>query len=68
MSFSLRDIAKDLLAGKRLISEAELASERIKTCEKCPSFRPVSRQCALCHCFLDLKTKIVKASCPINKW
>lgn len=65
---TLGDIAKDVLTGKLVLSEAELAAERLKVCTECPSFQRLSRQCALCHCFLDLKTKILSASCPINKW
>ena len=68
MSYGLRDIAKDLLAGRVILTEAELSRERLKVCEDCPSFRKLSRQCALCNCFLDLKTKLVAASCPIERW
>jgi len=68
MTYRLRDIAKDLLAGKVILSEDELARERMKVCEQCPSFKRLARQCALCGCFLDLKTKLVAASCPIEKW
>ncbi len=68
MTYSLKDIARDLLAGKLLITEAELANERIKACEQCPQFRRALRVCALCNCQLDLKTKILSASCPAGIW
>lgn len=68
MAYSLKDIAKDLIAGKLRLSEDELASERIKVCEQCPHFKKMARQCELCGCFLDLKTKVLHASCPVEKW
>jgi len=68
MTYRLRDIARDLLAGKVILTEAELAAERMKVCEACPSFKKLARQCSLCGCFLDLKTKLIDASCPVEKW
>ena len=69
MSLTLKDIAKKLLKGELpMLAEAELAEERLKMCYACPSFRPVARQCDLCCCFLDLKTKLLEAECPMGKW
>jgi hypothetical protein len=64
----LRDIAEKALQGLIPISPEELAEERIKLCEECPHFKALLRQCDLCGCFLDLKTKLLNARCPINKW
>jgi len=64
----LREIAKDLIAGKVVLSEAELAEERIKVCNECDAFRRMSRTCSVCNCFMDLKTKILRASCPLELW
>lgn len=68
MTYSLREIAKDLLAGKLQLSEDELARERIKVCTTCPEFRKMSRQCNACGCFMDLKAKVLLAQCPLDKW
>ena len=65
---NLKEIAQEVLAGKLMLSEAELARERLKVCQECPSFKKLTRQCALCSCFMDLKTKLLDASCPIAKW
>ena len=67
-SYTLRQIAKDLIQGKLQLSEAELAHERIKVCESCPEFKKLARQCKLCGCFCDMKVKVLNASCPIEKW
>lgn len=65
---SLRQIAKDVLAGKLRLSEEELATERLKVCAECPQMTKLTRQCKLCGCFLDLKVKVLNAHCPIDKW
>lgn len=65
---SLKDIARDVIAGKLQLSAKELAEERMKVCKTCPAFKKMTRQCSLCGCFLDLKTKILKAECPIQRW
>lgn len=69
MALTLRDIAVKLLKGELLpMSSDELSAERLKICEKCPEFARLSRQCRNCGCFLDLKTKLLEASCPLHHW
>lgn len=69
MSLTLKDIAFKLLKGELPALAAEdLAKERLKVCEGCPHFKKLARQCALCSCFMDAKTKLVEASCPAGKW
>ena len=48
--------------------QSQLTEERIKVCEECPEFRRMLRQCSVCNCFMDLKTKFLLAACPIDKW
>jgi hypothetical protein len=40
---------------------------RYAICEKCPKLL-ASKQCKECGCFMPLKTKLLHATCPINKW
>lgn len=69
MSYTLKDIAKGLLSGELpAISDQELSDERLKVCGSCMHFKKLVRQCELCGCFLDLKTKLLQASCPIDLW
>ena len=44
------------------------AKERIEMCESCEDFKQKTRQCGICWCFMDIKTKIKHKSCPKNKW
>lgn len=68
MPTKLREIAVKFIKGELPFSEEELAQERIKLCEICEHFARTTRQCKLCWCFLDLKTKIAEAECPAGKW
>ena len=68
MAYGLREMAADALAGRLRITEDELQRERIKVCESCEHFGPALRKCALCGCQLDLKTRELRAECPLSKW
>lgn len=65
---NLRDIAVKLMNGELpALAEGELGGERLKMCETCEHFSKL-RQCKLCNCWMDLKVKILHASCPVGKW
>jgi len=63
-----------------MISSPTLASDRIKICEACKHFRKRTRTCGtplkgnkvgskrLCGCFMDIKTALKFANCPLGKW
>jgi hypothetical protein len=40
---------------------------RMAICEECPHYL-ISKQCSKCGCFMPLKTGLLHATCPINKW
>jgi len=65
----LAKIARDLLLGKLpAAAAADLEKSRLAVCQACPEFTKMSRQCRMCSCFMDLKVKLLDASCPIEKW
>lgn len=64
----LRDIAIQVINGIVPLSSEELAEERMKVCDVCPHLKKMLTQCELCSCFLELKTKVLSARCPIEKW
>lgn len=54
---------------------------RIAVCEGCPKFSAITRQCAVCLCFMDIKTALLydpvesekrgektKTVCPLGLW
>lgn len=40
---------------------------RMDICEECPHFM-ITKQCSKCGCFMPGKTKMLHASCPIERW
>ena len=42
--------------------------QRINICKACPEFVRFTAQCKKCGCFMNAKTKLLDASCPIGKW
>lgn len=47
---------------------AEVKAERLAACEGCKFFMKLSRNCRKCGCFMDLKTQLPHAECPVGKW
>lgn len=50
------------------VIDLELGKERMKVCKTCPKFLVKTRQCAICKCFVDVKTTMVNKHCPKGKW
>jgi hypothetical protein len=56
------------IIDKNNYTDEQTAADRYAICEECPKFIPLSRQCKECGCFMNLKTKLKNATCPIGKW
>ena len=41
---------------------------RYDLCIDCPEFIRLTKQCKQCGCFMNLKTRLSNASCPLGKW
>lgn len=50
-----------------MLSEKD-ASIRYSICKECPELIKLTKQCKKCGCFMNAKTKLKMASCPIGKW
>ena len=46
----------------------EVSKERLELCKVCPNYISLTHQCTQCGCFMDAKTKLPNAVCPIGKW
>jgi hypothetical protein len=44
------------------------AETRFNICKACPELIKLTGQCKKCGCFMEAKTKLEKATCPIGKW
>jgi hypothetical protein len=49
-------------------ADESLANERYSICQACPELIKLTKQCKKCGCFMAAKTKLLKATCPLNKW
>ena len=58
----------DILNPKEPRTEAEIKKERLSICEQCKYFRQHTRTCAKCGCFMDIKSTLRRAHCPVGKW
>lgn len=47
---------------------AKISKDRLDICAKCEYFEPKRSKCTKCGCFMDYKTMIMAAECPIGKW
>jgi hypothetical protein len=43
-------------------------SQRIEICQSCNFLFKPTKNCTKCGCFMEVKTWLPSASCPINKW
>lgn len=48
--------------------ETDVAAERFDICLGCPELTKKTNQCKQCGCFMELKTKLPNAYCPLGKW
>lgn len=77
---SWKDFKKDNIEKARvarpwdiLNPEIEHATEeeekaRFQICLECPSLIQLTKQCKKCGCFMQVKSKLKDAKCPIGKW
>ncbi len=46
----------------------DIQQKRYAICLECPELIQATKTCKLCGCFMNQKTKLKMASCPIKKW
>ena len=58
----------DLFDPNEERSDQEIIEQRLAICQECPLFNKRSRRCRVCGCFMSLKSTLLRAKCPENKW
>jgi hypothetical protein len=58
----------DLFDPNQPRSDKELIEQRLEICKVCPAFNKYLNKCRKCGCFMQLKTTLLQAKCPIGKW
>lgn len=56
----------DLLNNNKVRSSKELKEKRLSICSQCPRLK--SGVCMECGCIMKLKTSLLEAYCPLEKW
>ena len=50
-----------------LLNKESRSEERLSICKQCPELRALNN-CRQCGCFMNIKTRIYSAVCPLGKW
>lgn len=50
------------------IADDYVITERLSKCNSCDYIFKPTMQCTKCGCFVQIKARVVKFSCPIDKW
>lgn len=58
----------DMLNPNEPRSKKDLADARLAICKECPFLIQSTVVCKKCGCFMNMKTKLEKAVCPVGKW
>ena len=58
----------DLFSAKKLKLTPEGARARFEVCLSCEHLIQLTKTCKKCGCFMELKTKLQDAVCPVGKW
>lgn len=57
----------DIFDKSKRTSE-EVYKERMDICKSCEFLFTPTNQCTQCGCFMNIKTRINEAYCPLGKW
>jgi hypothetical protein len=47
---------------------SDVQKQRMEICNGCEFLFKLSKQCRKCGCFMEMKTQLPHAECPIGKW
>lgn len=65
---TMKDVAQGAMHGEGVLVTEEVYTQRMNTCMGCEFFIQDSKRCTQCGCFMEAKTRLKKAFCPIHKW
>jgi len=64
----VQDAIGDVLKGNQLFAPEEEQKRRMDICKQCEFFAKEDVRCRQCGCFLEQKTSLTSAKCPLNRW
>lgn len=66
--YGIGSVLKDIATGKLKGVSDETEATRFAVCKSCAFFTKWVSTCQVCGCFMPIKTKLAKSSCPIGNW
>ena len=64
----MKDIGTSSLYGDNLFVDGDEKQRRYDICQACEHFDRMKKRCRECGCFLEQKTRLTAAECPVHKW
>ena len=68
MAYNIIDVVKDLVTGNLKFVTRTVANERYTKCINCDVFNSKLNNCTICGCYMPIKTKLEKSTCPMEIW
>ena len=65
---TVKDVAKGVMQGEGVLVTEEIYNTRMNICKGCEFFIQETKRCTQCGCFMEGKTRLKKAFCPVHKW
>lgn len=56
------------MLDKSKYTDQVTSDKRFDICKQCPELIKLTNQCKECGCFMNAKTKLAGAVCPLGKW
>jgi Family of unknown function (DUF6171) len=61
-----KDVVVDMATGQDVFVSDEIRTQRLEICSQCDYLD--GGRCRACGCFVETKTKVSSAHCPVMKW
>lgn len=65
---TVKDVAQGAIHGEGVLVTEHVYNARMNLCNGCEFFIKDVKRCTQCGCFMEAKTRLKKAFCPIHKW
>lgn len=66
--YNIFDVVKDVIAGDVELADDNTKNARRSVCDSCEARNSIIDVCTACGCFIPLKIKLIKSTCPMEKW
>lgn len=65
---TMKDVAVGAVQGQGVFVDEPTYERRMSLCHGCEFFIQDDKRCTKCGCFMEAKTRLKKAFCPVHKW